>query len=117
MIAFTGIDPRLRERAELTVLYAQRLGIPVEVTSVRRTEGEQRKLYAKFQAGKAKYPTAPPGTSAHQFGVAWDSVVPERWLPTWTAIRRAMGWKVSESDIIHAEAPNWRAARPWLQYS
>ena len=47
-------------------------GKPVTVTSAVRTPEEQQKLYADFQAGKSKYPVAPPGRSKHDRGEAID---------------------------------------------
>ena len=117
MIALSGIDPRLRSLAETTVLYGQKLGVQVEVTSVRRNDAEQRKLYARYQAGKSAYPVAAPGTSAHQYGVAWDSVCPPAQQELWNAIRRAMGWTVPTNDQIHAELSDWRSYLPALRFS
>ena len=47
-------------------------GKPVTVTSAVRTPEEQEKLWADYQAGKAKYPVAPPGKSKHDRGAALD---------------------------------------------
>ena len=47
-------------------------GKPITVTSAVRSPEEQQKLYDDFQAGKAKYPVAPPGKSKHDRGEAVD---------------------------------------------
>lgn len=117
MLAFAGIDPRLRDHAEATVTYANRLGISPVVTSVRRSASEQGRLYANWKAGLNKYPVAPVGSSAHQYGVAWDSTVPPQHQALWNAIRRAMGWTVPDGDEVHAEYPNWAAYKPALRYT
>lgn len=117
MLSFVGLDPRIRNHAEATVEYARRLGIPVEVTSVRRYEAEQRALRKKWEAGKWPYPVAQVGQSAHQWGVAWDSTVKPEHQATWDAIRRAMGWLVPSGDIVHAEVPGWRSYSSGLRYS
>lgn len=117
MIAFLGLDPRLRPYAEATVEYARKLGIAVEVTSVRRTADEQRALRRKYEAGKWPYPVAEVGQSAHQWGVAWDSTVDPKHQATWDAIRRAMGWRVPSGDIVHAEVPGWQSYSSGLRYS
>jgi D-alanyl-D-alanine carboxypeptidase len=108
MVAFNGLDPRLRDHAQATVEYAQRLGISPEITSVRRYQAEQAALYKKRQAGRWPFPVAVPGTSAHQYGVAWDSRVKPEHQALWTAVRRAMGWFVPDNDVIHAEYPGWQ---------
>lgn len=117
MITLAGIDPRLRAHAEATVAYAERLGLSPVVTSVRRSASEQARLLANWKAGLNKYPVAPVGQSAHQYGVAWDSTVPPDQQALWNAIRRAMGWMVPEGDIVHAEYPNWAAYKPALRYT
>lgn len=117
MLAFAGIDPRLRAHAEATVAYAAKFGIVPNIVSVRRNAGEQAKLYANYQAGLSRWPAEPPGESAHQYGVAWDSTVKPEHQETWNAIRRAFGWIVPPQDIPHAHYPNWRAVRSALRYS
>lgn len=44
----------------------------VVVTSARRSLDEQRRLYARYQAGRSRYPAARPGTSTHGLGLAFD---------------------------------------------
>lgn len=91
-------------------------GIKPVVTSVARTWADQAKLYARYIAGQSKYPANAPGDSAHQprtvagleGALAFDSVVPDEQLATWTAIRRYVGFRVPENDLIHAELPEWR---------
>jgi LAS superfamily LD-carboxypeptidase LdcB len=99
------------------VLYGQKLGLSVEVTSARRVQAEQQRLYAQYLAGRSSYPVAAPGQSAHQYGVAWDSTVPPAQQETWNAVRRAFGWLVPTNDLIHAEVPGWQSYRSGLRYS
>lgn len=117
MLQVNGLDSRLREHAEQTFAYAFALGLHPVVTSVRRSEQEQRRLYQAYVSGKAKYPAAPPGNSAHQWGVAFDSVVPAEELAAWTAVRRAFGWLAPDSDTVHAEWPGWQSYISVLRYS
>ena len=117
MISFAGFDPRLRAHAEATVLYAERLGIKPNIISVRRNYGEQAKLYANYKSGLSRWPAEPPGQSAHQYGVAFDSTVKPEHQEAWNAIRRGFGWFVPEQDIPHAAFPNWRAYLAYWQYS
>lgn len=111
------MDERLRNHAEDTIAYAHRLGIDPIVTSVRRNEAEQRKLYAVYTSGRSRYPASPPGQSSHQYGVAFDTSVPAHQLATWTAVRRAFGWLAPDSDTVHAEWPGWRSYVSDLRYS
>jgi len=48
--------------------YDQRL----VVTSARRSPQDQARLYARYLRGESKLPAAPPGRSAHEYGVAFD---------------------------------------------
>lgn len=117
MIGLTGLDERLRQHAEQTFSYARSIGLHPVPTSSRRTEQEQRRLYDTYIRGKAKYPAAPPGQSAHQWGVAFDSVVPASELAAWTAVRRAFGWLAPDTDTVHAEWPGWQSYVSVLRYS
>lgn len=97
--------------------WAEDQGVRVEITSVTRTWAEQDKLYRNYvqcqTTGKAMpgmscaYPANPPGASAHNYGFAWDSVVPDELMPWWVAVREAFGWRVPPNDLIHAELPAW----------
>lgn len=98
----------VRSWAECTIAAAEECGIPVTVTSTLRTCEQQRALWDRAQAGLSRYPAAVPGRSAHQYGLAWDSSVPEGLRPNWRAIRVAAGWNVPLNDEVHAEVPGWR---------
>lgn len=117
MIALRGLHQALRPAAEYTHAVAESLGIHPRVTSVERSWNEQQRLYERYLRCKAAgrfpspecpYPANPPGFSAHQFGLAWDSVVPPEQQEAWTAIRRWVGWQVYDHDAVHAELPGWR---------
>lgn len=127
MIQLRGLHPALRTHAELTVDYFRRLsGVTPAITSVTRTVDQQRKLYDNFLACRRRglegrhvslnpgmtcaWPANPPGYSAHNYGLAWDSTVPGEWWDLWNRVRRAFGWRVPDSDRIHAEYPEWRKA-------
>src|SRR5260370_40108576 len=57
------------------VLAAGRAGLLPRITSTIRSNSEQRRLYNRYLAGQAGYPVAPPGYSAHEYGLAFDMVV------------------------------------------
>jgi len=107
-IALRGLEPEVRQRAEWTLAVARYYKVPVTVTSTRRSWAEQQSLYNRYLAGKSKWPAAKPGGSAHQFGLAWDSVPNEGNMPFWIAVRRYAGFNVPVGDEIHASVPNWR---------
>lgn len=112
----SGLHPALKPYAEYALKIANANGIVPVVTSTARTWAAQAKLYAAYVAGTSKYPANVPGDSAHQprkvngqeGALAFDSSVPDEHLATWIAIRRYVGFRVPENDLIHAELPNWR---------
>ena len=130
MIAVNGLHPALRPYAEWALSIAEDAGIPVTVTSVKRDWAKQTALRANYEACVArgvfpsslslspgmtcKYPANRPGDSAHNFGLAWDSWVPPEYQADWNAIRRWIGWRVPENDLIHAEFSGWRDLPPEL---
>lgn len=124
MIQLGGLHPELRPAAEWLVGEWQRQGGTIEITSVKRTLEKQEQLRRNFDLcvakglqGQAvslspgmscKWPANKPGDSAHNFGLAWDSWVPDDQMPTWVQWRKWQGWHVPDNDVIHAELPNWR---------
>lgn len=111
MIQFRGMDPRIRPYAEYAHELARWYGYDPLVVSVRRSVSEQRELYDRYLEGRSRFPANPPGQSSHNYGLAWDSWVPEALQKHWTALRRWVGFEVPENDWPHAHAPSWRS---WL---
>ena len=113
-IQLRGLHPQVRARAELTLEYANRFGVRPVVTSGHRSWHEQAELRRRFLAGESAFPANRPGDSAHNFGLAFDSVLPStlRGIPRfergWIAIRRAAGFEVPPNDLIHSQVPGWR---------
>ena len=105
------MDSGLRSAAEYTFQLAQYYGVAPTVTSVFRGWAQQQRLRERWEAGLSRWPANRPGDSAHNYGWAFDSVVPEPQQPYWDAIRRYVGWRVPEHDYIHAELPEWRQYR------
>jgi hypothetical protein len=94
------------------VLAAGRAGLQPRVTSTRRSSAEQTRLYNRYLAGASRYPAAPPGTSAHEFGYAFDLVTsPLEALPDVGAYWKSMGGVWFPSDEVHFEYPGFKAAR------
>lgn len=110
MISLRGLHPVVREGAELAIRYAEQYRIPVTVTSGWRSWQEQQRLRTEYLAGRSKYPANAPGDSAHNWGLGWDSWVPEEYWAAWDYIRRAVGFQTYPGrDDVHAEYPNWRS--------
>lgn len=120
MIALRGLHPQLRPFAEAPIKWAQQQGVEIQVTSVHRNCEQQRALYDNFrrcQVGlpsnpgmSCAWPANPPGSSAHQYGLAWDSVA--TWhgqdvMEWWRLVREAYGWRVPPKDLPHAELAGW----------
>lgn len=79
------------------------------VTSTRRSRAAQERLYRRYLSGLSPLPAAPPGTSAHEFGYAFDMVVtPWEALAdvgyTWQSWGGVWG---GERDPVHFEYPGF----------
>jgi hypothetical protein len=97
----SGLEPWLRPWAEWLVAVAGAYG-DVRVTSVRRSRTQQLALWNNRHNNP--YPVAPPGSSYHEYGRAWDMVGPD-WLLTWAgALWKSVGGRWSARDPIHFEA-------------
>ena len=105
------MDRRLRPHAEYAVQIANAYGIQPVITSVFRSWAEQTRLRSRWEAGQSKWPANRPGDSAHNYGWAWDSWVPDHQMADWAAIRQYVGWEVPGNDVIHAGLPDWRQYR------
>lgn len=108
MIQLRGLHPQLRPYAEYAIQVANAYGLRPVVTSVYRTIDEQRRLHERYRRGLTSYPANRPGDSAHNYGLAFDSWVPDQEMGLWQQIRAMIGWRVPQNDLIHAELPEWR---------
>jgi len=106
-----GLDSRIRPYAEYAFQIARQYGISPTVTSTYRSWAEQTKLRQRYERGESRYPANRPGDSAHNYGWAFDAVVPVSQQSLWNEIRRYVGWEVLPNDIIHAQVPDWRQYR------
>jgi len=86
-------------------------GIVPTVTSVYRSWSEQQRLRSRWERGESRFPANRPGDSAHNYGWAFDAVVPDHQQALWDQIRSYVGFEVPPNDIIHAQVPNWRQYR------
>lgn len=84
-------------------------GLQPRITSTRRSYAEQKRLYARFMAGQSQYPAAKPGTSAHEFGYAFDMIVsPYDYLWQLGDLWTQAGGVWHETDPIHFEYPGFK---------
>jgi len=58
--------------ASVLVAWLKRHDPSFVVTSSRRSQAAQERLWAAYKAGKHPYTVAPPGCSKHQLGLAFD---------------------------------------------
>ena len=110
---FEDLIPDLREPAAALLQAAGADGLLPQVTSTRRTRSAQERLYRRWQSGLSPFPAAPPGTSAHEYGYAFDMVVsPLEALAdvgyTWEAWGGLWG---GDRDPIHFQYPGFVVPR------
>lgn len=106
MASLNDLVPELRDPARALVDAAGRAGLLPRVTSTVRTSSEQRRLYNRFLAGQSGYPVAPPGTSAHEYGMAFDMVVsPMDALADVGYTWQTWGGGWNGADAVHFELP------------
>lgn len=72
MASLDSLDPRLRPWAQYLLQVGRQYNPNFVVTSARRSRRKQVKLYRRYLSGKSKIPAAPPGTSLHELGLAFD---------------------------------------------
>lgn len=72
--SLSGLRSFFRPWARDLVSVASRAGVQPRVTSTLRSYSYQARLYRDYLAGRNAYPVAPPGSSAHELGLAFDMV-------------------------------------------
>lgn len=100
MSSLSGLQRWLQPWARALIAYFPRL----TVTSVYRSKTEQRRLW--HTRHRNPYPVAPPGQSAHEYGLAWDMVGPPQLLEQAGRVWNAWGGRWSPADPIHFEGPS-----------
>lgn len=115
----SGLWPPFAEAVRYYLYWADHYSIPVTIVSGYRPLEEQRRLYAMGRTpweitkkvkkyGKGGSVTdAPPGSSAHNYGLAVDLSSPR--LPDARALAQQIGFGTISWDLPHIEWPNWRA--------
>lgn len=106
--SLSGLRSYFRPWARDLVHVASVAGVLPRVTSTLRTYSYQAKLYRDFLAGRNAYPVAPPGTSAHELGLAFDIVTsPMSALADLGTVWEGWGgvWGGRFGDEVHFEFP------------
>jgi hypothetical protein len=113
-VTFSELIPELRDPANELVLAAGRAGLAPRVTSTRRSSTQQARLFRRWQQGLSPLPAAPPGTSAHEFGFAFDMVV-----TPWEALADVGStWELwggiwgGNTDPVHFQYPGFVVPAP-----
>jgi len=96
--SFSGLQRWLQPYASELVRYFPEL----RITSVRRSRTEQIKLWNT--RANNPYPVAPPGSSYHEYGRAWDMVGDHSRLVAAGRLWRSWGGQWFEADPIHFQA-------------
>lgn len=104
--------PELRPWAQQLYDLAMSAGVRPRITSGLRSYAEQKAAYEAYVSGRSPYPAAKPGTSAHEYGYAFDLVVPnavdQNDLGTaWKSWGGKWGGDFSVKDPIHFEYPGF----------
>jgi len=114
--SLSDLDPELAAFARDLVDAAGHARLQPRITSTIRSHSEQRRLYNRFLAGQAGYPVAPPGQSAHEYGLAFDMVVsPMEALADVGYTWRQWGGGWNPADAVHFELPgasDWARSQP-----
>lgn len=112
--SLSRLIPDLRPWARQLVDVAARANLRPVVTSTYRTFAQQSTLYQRFKAGLSQYPVAAPGTSAHEFGYAFDvAVTPDGTnLADLGSVWESWGgvWGGRYGDPVHFEFPGFKAS-------
>ena len=112
MNSLEALIPEMIEPARALVQVANENGLQPRITSTLRTRTEQEKLYRRYLSGVSRYPVAPPGASAHEYGLAFDMVVfNEQYLQDLGQVWASWGGVWHPSDPIHFEYPGFSVPR------
>jgi D-alanyl-D-alanine carboxypeptidase len=106
--------PELVPWAQLLFDVCSQAGANPTITSTLRTYSQQKALYDNYVAGRSKYPADKPGTSAHEFGYAFDMSMP--WPGDLVQAGQLwVGWGGKyggQRDPVHFEYPGFTVPSP-----
>lgn len=116
-VSLDALVPELAPFAKDFVTQVGAAGYQPRVTSTRRSHSQQVRLYLRYLAGLQTLPTAVPGTSAHEYGEAFDMVVTpydalgdigpvwEQWGGTWGRGRDPVHFELPGASASHRVGP------------
>lgn len=102
----SALHPLVKQGMNALLAAARANGISATVTSTVRSRRTQERLYREYLAGRSRFPAAPPGTSKHERGLAFDLAVrPESALRPLGELWESWGgrWGGRFRDPIHFE--------------
>src|SRR5260370_34774398 len=70
------LAPHTRPKVSAWLASLRDAGVQGQITSTRRSRLEQTRLWKRFVSGQSILPSAPPGRSKHEVGLAIDIVFP-----------------------------------------
>ncbi len=100
-----GLYEPWRRWCEWCLTYLDQRGFEPTLTSGVRTYGEQQRLYSAYLAGRSSLPAAPPGRSAHNFGLAIDVWAGNGQQAAMMAILQSFGGELVSGDPPHCQYP------------
>src|SRR5229473_1293784 len=116
-----GLVDELRDGARALDAAVWSSGLQGRFTSTYRSHSEQERLYRAYVSGRHSFPVAAPGSSAHEYGEAFDYVVtPSEYQRdvglTWVEWGGEWG---GTADVVHFELPGASAralqrGKSWL---
>ncbi len=106
-ISISSLVPELQPYCRELLRIAGENRLEPRLTSARRSLQEQRELYNRFLRGANPFPVAPPGTSAHETGEAFDLLVtPVDYLPALGDLWISWGGQWGGNrDPVHFQLP------------
>jgi hypothetical protein len=108
-----GLYPPWRDWCDWALDELDARGYSVTVTSGRRSSASQARLYNAWIAGRSTLPAAPPGRSAHEYGLGLDLVVVQgkasQQQRSMMNLLASWGGELVNGDIVHVQYPGFRA--------
>lgn len=109
-----GLYPPWKDWCSWCLNELKRRGYSGTVTSGVRSSTKQRQLYLDYVNGRSSLPAAPPGRSAHEYGLAIDFVVDQgkdsAQQRAAMALLQSWGGELVANDIVHVQYPGFRSA-------
>ena len=99
------LQPQLRPWATWLLEVARQSDAGAQITSTGRSWEEQWGLWTRYERGLSKYPAAPPGSSKHELGLAFDLLARDDVLEYLGQLWERYGgrWGGQFHDPIHFE--------------